>query len=285
LRFGSLVEDRVDQSGGSGLQGAKALAYKALAWAKRHEAEGARAIYGARRAAFIARMKLQAAWHGAEVQVDVAPDVRFGKDIAITVFPGSRNSVRIGPGSRIGDRVLFILNDGRIDIGDDVEVRRDTSFMMWGGSLEIAGGNILSWANVIHCASSIRLGRMTSTNEFVTIVDSSHYFTTPEEFFYHNTKTGPIEVGMNTWICSKATLARNAKIGDHCIIAGNSIVTGEVPSGHLASGVPATIVRELDLPWRQSAPKLVGAVDPRKPAAKRAPRKKPAPPAAAPPEA
>lgn len=274
------MEQRADRSVGS----LKTWGYRALSWAKRHEAEGAGAIYAARRAAFIARMKLQAAWNGAEVQIDVAPDVRFGKDIAITVWPGTRNVVRIGPGSRIGDRVLFILKDGRIDIGDDVEVRRDTSFMMWGGSLELAGGNILSWANVIHCASSIRLGRLTSTNEFVTIVDSSHYFTTPDEFFYHNTKTGPIEVGMNTWICAKATLARNAKVGDHCIIAGNSIVVGEVPSGHLASGVPASVVRELDLPWREPAPKLVGAVGPRRPSKPRAPRKK-APPKDQPPAA
>jgi acetyltransferase-like isoleucine patch superfamily enzyme len=268
----------VDQGGG--LEGAKALAYKALGWAKRHESEGARAIYGARRAAFIARMKLQARWNGAHVSVDVAPDVRFGKDIAITVWPGSQNVVRIGPGSRIGNRVLFILNDGRIDLGDNVEVRRDTTFMMWGGSLELAGENILSWGNVIHCASSIRLGRMASTNEFVTIVDSSHYFTAPDEFFYNNTKTGPIEVGVNTWICAKATLARNAKIGDHCIIAGNSIVTGEVPSGHLASGVPAQVVRELDLPWKQSAPTLVGATEPKpKPARRRAAARKPSKPA------
>ncbi len=251
---------------------AKDLARGALSWAKRYEPEGARTIYGARRAAFIARLKLQAAWNGARVDVDVAPDVRFGKDIAITVFPGSSNVLRIGPGSRIDDRVLFILNDGRIDLGDHVEVRRDTTFMMWGGSLELAGENILSWGNVIHCASSIRLGRMTSTNEWVTIVDSSHYFTTPDEFFYHNTKTGPIEVGVNTWICSKATLARNAKVGDHCIIAGNSIVTGEVPSGHLASGVPAQIVRELELPWKRSAAELVGESAPRRRAAPRKPK-------------
>ena len=87
----------MQDGGGSGVAGAKALAWKVLTWAKRHEPEGARAIYGARRAAFIARMKLQAAWHGAQVDIEVAPDVRFGKDIAITVWPGSRNSIRIGP--------------------------------------------------------------------------------------------------------------------------------------------------------------------------------------------
>ncbi|MGH2784713.1 MAG: acyltransferase [Actinomycetota bacterium] len=257
--------------------GAKAWGYRALGWAKRHEAEGARAIYAARRAAFIARMKLQAAWTGARVDIDIAPDVRFGKDIAITVWAGSDNVVRIRKGSRIGDRVLFILNNGSIDIGDDVEVRRDTSFMIWGGSLELAGGNILSWGNVIHCASSIRLERLASTNEYVTIVDSSHYFTTPDEFFYHNTKTGPIVVGANSWICAKATLARNAKIGDHCIVAANSIVTGEVPSGHLASGVPAIVVRKLDLPWERAVRSIVGETTDAEPARRRAPRKKPAP--------
>lgn len=265
----------MENGGNSGSDVVKALGYRALGWAKRHEAEGARAIYSARRAAFIARMKLQAAWNGARVELEIAPDVRFGKEIAITVWPGSDNRVRIGSGSRIGDRVLFILNNGSIDIGDDVEVRRDTSFMMWGGSFELAGGNILSWGNVIHCASSIRIDRLASTNEYVTIVDSSHYFTTPDEFFYHNTKTGPIEVGANTWICAKATLARNAKIGAHCIIAANSIVTGEVPAGHLASGVPAVVVRELDLPWAQSVRQYVGATDAPKPAKSRAPRKKP----------
>jgi acetyltransferase-like isoleucine patch superfamily enzyme len=255
----------------------KDAAHRLIGWAKRHESEGAKAFYAARRAAFIAKVKLQAAWNGAAVEIDIAPDVRLGKDLAITVWPGSANHLRIGPGSAIGDRVLFILNNGRIDLGNDVEVRRDTSFMMWGGSLELAGGNILSWANVIHCASSIRLGRLASTNEFVTIVDSSHYFTSPDEFFYHNTKTGPIEVGENTWICSKATLARNSKVGSHCIIAGNSIVTGEVPSGHLASGVPAQVIRRLDLPWERSAPEMVGSVAPPK-APRRRTKKPPADP-------
>ena len=228
-----------------------------LRWAKQREPAASKAIYRARRAAFIARLKLLAAWNSAEVEIDIAPDVRLGKDIEVTVWPNSRNTIRIGPASRIGDGVLFILNNGTLLFGDEVEVRRGTTFMMWGGTFELAGRNILSWGNVIHCASSIRLAPLASTNEYVTLVDSSHYFTEPDRFFYENTKTGPIEVGHNTWICSKATLARGAKVGDHCIVAGNSVVTGEVPSGHLASGVPAEVVRPLPLPWKATAPELV----------------------------
>ena len=196
-------------------------------------------------------------WHHARVEIDVAADVRFGRDIDLVVWPGSRNVLRIGPGCSIGHRVLFHLKDSTFLFGDRVEVRRDSVFMGWGGTLELAGENILSWGTVIHCAESIRFGRLSSTNEWVTIVDSSHYFTDPDTFFYHNTKTGPIEVGYNTWICSKATLARGAMVGDHCIIAGNSIVQGAVPSGHLASGVPAKVVRELPLPWHRTAAQRV----------------------------
>lgn len=263
----------MNEETGGAVPAAKRAARGLLARAKRHEPEALKAFYAARRAAFIARIKLLAAWNGAEVDLDIAPDVRLGKGLEVTIWPHSRNSLRIGPGSSISNRVLFFLKDGEISLGDRVEVRRDSVFMMWGGRLELAGENILSWGNVIHCAASIRLGRLTSTNEWVTIVDSSHYFTEPDYFFYHNTKTGPIEVGYNTWICSKATLARGATVGDHCIIAGNSIVAGmEVPSGHLASGVPAKVVRELDLPWAKSAPELVEASSP--PAR---PRRRPSP--------
>jgi acetyltransferase-like isoleucine patch superfamily enzyme len=257
------MEDRVDRPSEAGPAGAKAAAWKALAWAKSHEPEALRAIYAARRAAFVARLRLLAAWYGAKVEIDIAPDVRFGKDIAVTVWPRSNNSVRIGPGSVIGDRVLFFLNDGRISLGDEVEIRRDSVFMMWGGHLELAGGNVFSFGTVVHCNDSIKLGRLSSTNEYVTIVDSSHYFTEPEKFFYHNTKPGSIEIGFNSWLASKSTIARGAKIGDHCIVGGNSLVVGmEVPDGHLASGVPAQVVRALELPWRKTAPELVAASDP-----------------------
>jgi maltose O-acetyltransferase len=42
-------------------------------------------------------------------------------------------------------------------------------------------------------------------------------------------------------------------IGDHCIIASNSVVTRDVPPGHLASGVPADDMKPIRLPWKQDA--------------------------------
>lgn len=235
---------------GSAIDAAKQIAGLALRAAKRREPEINGALYGFRRAMIIARLRMLAAWHGAQVEIDIAPDVRFGRNIDLTVWPGSRNVVRIGPGTTIGHRTMFFLNNGTLLLGDGIEVRRDVIFMLWGGTLEIAGENVLSWGSVFHCADSIRIGRFSIFGEWSTIVDSSHFHSEPDAAVVHNTKTGPVEIGYNTWVCAKAVIGRNSKIGDHCIVAGNAVVTGEVPSGHVASGTGAAKVRPIALPWQ-----------------------------------
>jgi acetyltransferase-like isoleucine patch superfamily enzyme len=251
----------------------KRAAWSALRFAKRHEPEIDGALYAFRRARVIAKLRFLAAWNGATVEIDIAPDVRFGRDLDITVWPGSQNAIRIGPGSSIGDRVMIFLNNGTLLLGDGVEARRDVIFMCWGGTLEFAGDNILSWGAVFHCADSIRVGRLSIFGECSTTVDSTHIYTHPDESIAHKTKTGPVEIGYNTWVCAKAVIGRNSKVGDHAIVAGNAVVSGEVPSGHVATGVGAPSVRPLALPWAPppvAPPKTPRRRAPAKPKAARA---------------
>ena len=116
------------------------------------------------------------------------------------------------------------------------------------GHLRLDGDNPVSWGTVVHCSNDIHLEEMAGIAEQVTIADSSHYFTTPDEHFWHNVTKGSVHVGRNTWICPKVTLTRNADVGSHCIVGAGSVVVGAVPDGHLASGVPA-VASPLPLPW------------------------------------
>ncbi len=201
----------------------------------------------ARRAALVARIRSAARMVRAEVDLELAPDLLVGRDVQVTVEPGSRNVLRIGPGSRLDDRVLVMLKGGTIDLGPRVEIRRDVVLNV-AGTLRVVGDTPISWGSVLHCSTDVRLEEMVGLAEQVTIADSSHYFTSPGEHFWHNVRTGPIRIGRNTWICPKATVARGADVGACCIVASGSVVTGRVPDGHLASGVPAQ-VRPLPLPW------------------------------------
>lgn len=202
-----------------------------------------------RRAALVGRLRAAAAWHRAELEVDIAPDVAVGRDVRVELAPRTTNRIVVGTGSRIGDRVLIRMTGGTIDVGPGCDIRRDTVLNIGGGLFEMGEGSILSWSCRVHCAEHVRLDAIVGVAEDVTIADSTHFFTEPDRFFYDNTRTAPILIGTNTWLCPKATITSGVKIGAHCIVAAGSVVIADIPDGTLASGVPATTLRPIDLPW------------------------------------
>ena len=201
-----------------------------------------------RRAAFLARAQAVAWKASGSVELDLAPDIRIGRNVRVVVDQGTHTVIRFGPKCVLEDNVLIACKGGQLLAGDHVELRRDVIVNVT-GRLTIEGDTPVSWGSVLHCSEDIHLERMVGIAEQVTIADSSHYFTEPDVHFWHNVRTGPIRIGTNTWICPKAIVARNSDIGSHCIVASGSVVSGKVPDGHLASGVPA-VVRPLSLPWR-----------------------------------
>lgn len=204
-------------------------------------------LYRARRAAFMTRVRVQSFWQRSSVEFDLAPDIKLGRDVRATVAPRTRNLIRVGPNSIIGDRVLFVMGGGQIELGDWVEIRRDAVLTI-AGRLVMKGKNIVQPAVGIHCDESVIVGRMCGIGERTTIVDSAHYFTGPDDWMGDNLKTGPIEIGYNAWLGAKVTVGRNVSIGHHAVIAANALVVDDVPPGYLASGVPAEPVRRI-VPW------------------------------------
>jgi acetyltransferase-like isoleucine patch superfamily enzyme len=218
-------------------------------WIAKHTVD--RAPSRVRRRLLLARVQLHAFWQRAEIEVDVAPTAKVGRGVRVVLTPRTHNRLRIGPYSSIGDRGLVNLNGGEIVFEDWVDMRRDCVLTV-AGRLTMEGLNVLQPGIGIHCDESITLKRMASVGERVTIIDSVHYYTAPDEFFADNVRTGKIVVGYNAWVGAKATIGRNVTIGDFSVVAGNALVLDDVPSGHLASGVPAQVIRPVRLPWNES---------------------------------
>lgn len=208
-----------------------------------------------RRHVLLAQIRYTAWRQGATVHADIAPGVRVGHRIAIEVGPRSETSLTIGPGCRLGDDIRFRLRGGSIRLGRDVDVRAHAVLNVGGGNLVLEGPNNISWGVVIHCAESVHLARFAHVAEYSTIVDSTHFYTSPDEWSYHNTRTRPVSLGEDVWVCPKSTIASGVTIGDHTIVGSNTVVTQSVPAGVLVSGVPAEIVKKLDLPWEREAAK------------------------------
>lgn len=58
--------------------------------------------------------------------------------------------------------------------------------------------------------------------------------------------TLPIIIGDETWVGANSIITAGVKIGKHCVIAGGSIVTKDVPDYSIVAGNPANIIKHYD---------------------------------------
>lgn len=200
-----------------------------------------------RRAAFLARVRLAAAAADASVWLDVAPDAQIGAGVKVTFRPWTANTLHLRAGCLLEDGLRIQLKGGTVVVGERVQLRRG-ALLNVEGHLSVGADTIVSWGTVVHCREAVTVGPRVLIGEYSTLADSSHFFTEPDTTAWHNVRSTPVEVGAGSWLGAKATLARGARVGAHCIVGANSVVVGHVPDGSLASGVPAT-VRPLPLPW------------------------------------
>lgn len=195
---------------------------------------------------FLLRLRVLAAAQGSTLDLDVAPDLELGRGVVVQIAPRTRNRLAIGPGCRILEDVFIQLKGATMELGPRVEIRRG-SVLNLSGHFTCAGGNIISYRNVIHCAESIELEEYASTNEFVSIIDSTHHHDGPHAFFYENVSSAPISIGRNSWICNKSSVLLGVRIGHNSVVASHAVVNRDVPDGVVVGGVPARHLADRDV--------------------------------------
>lgn len=61
------------------------------------------------------------------------------------------------------------------------------------------------------------------------------------EFLPQAYRLGPVEIGAQVLIGANATILPGVRIGDGAIVGAGAVVTGDIPAGVLAAGVPARV--------------------------------------------
>jgi acetyltransferase-like isoleucine patch superfamily enzyme len=56
----------------------------------------------------------------------------------------------------------------------------------------------------------------------------------------------PIKVGSNVFVGYNAIILPGAEIGDNCIIGAGSVVSGKIPAGTVAAGIPAKVIKTIE---------------------------------------
>ena len=57
----------------------------------------------------------------------------------------------------------------------------------------------------------------------------------------------PVVIGEDCWIGSNSTILPGVTIGDGAIVGAGAVVTKDIPAGMVAAGVPARVIRQIQL--------------------------------------
>ncbi len=168
----------------------------------------------------------------------IGADCQFGERVRIEC-----DELEIGPRTVIGDDCILIGR--KIRIGTECWLANHVQ--IGGGSCREAYSE-LSMGDLCHVGEHafINTARKVVMGDEVGIGMHSRLFTHGaylSELDGFPVKFAPISIGSRVWM-PQATVLPGVRIGDDCVIAAGSVLIHAVPSGCLAGGVPAKVIRE-----------------------------------------
>lgn len=144
-----------------------------------------------------------------------------------------------------------VENRGRIVIGASVRLASTWAPLELvtapGGVIEIADGAFLNYGTLVSAHRRVRIGANTMIGNYSIIADTD----IPgigEPAGGPAVEPCPVEIGDGAWLAARVTVLPGTRIGARAVIAAGSVVSGDIPAGATAGGIPARILREPALP-------------------------------------
>jgi acetyltransferase-like isoleucine patch superfamily enzyme len=104
----------------------------------------------------------------------------------------------------------------------------------------------------IGAASRVRIGDQVRISRDVMIETAGLDFETLAPPYLHI--SSPINIERGVWIGARALILGGVTVGEYCVIAAGSVVTKTVPPFSLVAGVPATVVRRINVSSHAKSP-------------------------------
>lgn len=127
-----------------------------------------------------------------------------------------------GPGC-----MLRIGPEGRAQLGKETVSRGNLTLRVERGALSIGDKCFFNSNCSITCMEGIRIGAGCQFANNLVIVDHDHDYRAG----WGHYRTKPVRIGNDVWVGANCVILKGADIGDGCVIAAGSVVSGKVEPG------------------------------------------------------
>lgn len=137
-----------------------------------------------------------------------------------------------------------------ITLEDSVTVRPYTQIWSGGGTVRIGKGSEIGERCRISITNSLDIGEQVLLSPNVYITDCDHEYRNIDVSVINQgivQRGQKVSIGGGSYIGINAVIVGNVKIGKHCVIGANSVVTKDVPDYCVAVGSPAKILKRYNL--------------------------------------
>lgn len=158
-----------------------------------------------------------------------------------------RFQVQAGKNVYIGKHCA-LKGKSNIVLDDGVTVRPYTQIWSGGGTVRIGNGSEIGERCRISIANSLEIGEKVLLSPNVYITDCDHEYrniSVPVIDQGIAQKGQTVSIGYGSYIGINAVIVGNVKIGKHCVIGANSVVTKDVPDYCVAVGSPARVIKRM----------------------------------------
>jgi acetyltransferase-like isoleucine patch superfamily enzyme len=173
----------------------------------------------------------------------VGRGVVFGQGVVLR----HPHKIRIGDGVTIDDLVVLdakgTQNRG-IEIGDGVFLGRGTILSCKDGDITLGAHTNLGFHCEIFSGSSVVVGRHGLFAAQAYLVGGGHEFEAADVAVLDQPRVSRgITLGDDVWLGTGAKVLDGVSIGTGAVVGANAVVTGDLPEGVVAAGVPARVLR------------------------------------------
>lgn len=159
-----------------------------------------------------------------------------------------------------GKPMLYKCNGSSISIGEDCRFRSRIRMNFQAGimrpctietltrnaKIQIGSGCGFS-GTMISAAEKIVIGNNVMCGANTSITDTDWHGIYPNERASKFAKKAPVIIEDNVWLGMNVTILKGSEIGENSVIAANSVVSGKIPRNSLAGGIPARVIKTLEI--------------------------------------